>query len=123
MEILKTNELIKIDNPNPGERYRLDLVTGEQMASKLGGFLIILPPGREVPYHYHEKQESLIFVIGGEATEIVEGEAFPIKAGEVLFIPAKEKHGMVNKSTDDVRYLEFFTAVGSDFIEVTERKS
>ena len=63
MEILKTNELIKIDNPNPGERYRLDLVTGEQMASKLGGFLIILPPGREVPYHYHEKQESLILMI------------------------------------------------------------
>ena len=118
MEILKTDDFIKMDNPNPDERYRLDLVTSEQRAKELGGFLVILPAGKEVPYHYHEKRESLIFIIGGEATEIIEGEEFSIKTGDVLFIPAKEKHAMVNRSDNDVRYLEFFTPVNSDFIEV-----
>ena len=118
MEILKTDDFIKMDNPNPDERYRLDLVTSEQKAKELGGFLVILPAGNEVPYHYHEKRESLIFIISGEATEILEGEEFSIKAGDVLFIPVNEKHAMVNRSDNDVRYLEFFTPVTSDFIEV-----
>ena len=118
MEIFRTDDLNKMDNPNAGERYRLDLVTGEQMAKALGGFLVMLPAGGEIPNHYHDKRESLIVMIAGEATEIVEGEAFAIRAGDVLFIPAKERHGMVNRSDREVRYLEFFTPVDSDFVEV-----
>jgi quercetin dioxygenase-like cupin family protein len=73
-----------------------------------------------VPYHYHNKRESIIIVISGEATEVIEGKEFPIKAGDVLFIPSGEKHTTINRSQKDFRYLEYFTSppVGSDFIEV-----
>jgi quercetin dioxygenase-like cupin family protein len=118
MRILTTKDYMAMDNPTPDERYRLDLVTVDQMAKELHGFLAILPAGQEVPYHYHEKRESLIFVISGEATEIVEGEEFCIKAGDVLYIPAKEKHSMVNRSEHEVRYLEFFTPIKTDVVEV-----
>ena len=42
-----------------------------------------------------------------------------LQPGDVIFIPVNEKHAMVNRSDSDVRYLEFFTPVDSDFIEVT----
>lgn len=119
MEIIKIEEYLKLDNPTPDERYRLDLVTEKQSAINLGGFLAVLPAGKEVPYHYHEKRESLIFMISGEAVEIVEGKEFPVKAGDVLFIPAVEKHMLVNRSGEEVRYLEFFTPIQKDFVEVT----
>ena len=72
-----------------------------------------------MPYHYHEKRESLIFIISGEAVEIAGGKEFPVKAGDVIYIPAVEKHKIVNRSDTDVRYLEFYTPIKRDFIEVT----
>ena len=118
MEIIKMEESLKLDNPTPDERYRLDRVTEEQSAKHMGGFLAVLPAGKEVPCHYHEKRESLIYMISGEAVEIVEGKEFPVKAGDVIFIPAVEKHMLVNRSDAEVRYLEFFTPLKKDFIEV-----
>ena len=57
--------------------------------------------------------------ISGEATEILEGKEIPIKAGDVIFIPRREKHTTVNTSHQEFRYLEFFTCppVGTDFVE------
>jgi quercetin dioxygenase-like cupin family protein len=116
MEILRTEDFVRTENPNPGDRYRLDLITREQKAEKLSGFLAVLPAGKEVPYHYHERRESLIIVISGEAVEICEGKEHPVKAGDVIYIPSAEKHALINRSTKDVRYLEFFTPVKDDFV-------
>ena len=79
-----------------------------------------LAPGGKLPYHYHEKRESIIIVISGEATEIVEGKEIPIKAGDVLYIPPGEKHTTMNRSGKGIRYLEFFTpcTVVPDVVEV-----
>jgi uncharacterized cupin superfamily protein len=117
MRIIRTEEYVEIQNPTPDERYRLDVVTPDQNAKLLGGFCGILPAGKEVPYHYHENRESLILIISGEAIEIAEGKEYPVKAGDVIYIPAVEKHKIVNRSDTDVRYLEFYTPTERDFRE------
>jgi quercetin dioxygenase-like cupin family protein len=118
MKILHIKDFLATKNPNPEERFRLDLITQAQKAEKLSGFLAVLPAGKEVPYHYHENRESLIFMISGEGVEIVEGKEHPVKAGDAIYIPSAEKHALINRSNQDVRYLEFFTPVENDFIEV-----
>ena len=118
MDIYHIDEFVKKENPTPGERYRLDILTDKQNAEKLGGHFSILAAGIKLHYHYHEKRESLIFIIKGEATEVVEGEEFSIKAGDVLFIPAGEKHKLENRSDKDVYFLEFFTPVKRDVVVV-----
>lgn len=122
MKIFKVEEYINMDNPNPGMPYRPEILTDEHKAKNLGGIFGILVPGSQVPYHYHNNRESIIIVISGEATEIVEGEKIPIKAGDVMYIPAGEKHTVVNRADNDFRYLEFFTCppVGADFVKVNE---
>jgi quercetin dioxygenase-like cupin family protein len=120
LEIFKSQEYISMKNPNPGEPYRPEILTQEQNAKNLGGMFGLLPTGTQVPYHYHKERESLIIVISGEATEIVEGKETTIKAGDVLFIPAMEKHMVINNSKEDFRYLEYFTCppLTSDFVAV-----
>ena len=118
MEIYHTDEFVKMENPTPGERHRLDILTDMQDAKKLGGHFSILIAGTKRHYHFHEKRESLLFIIKGEATEVVEGEEFSIKAGDVLFIPAGEKHKMESRSDTDVYYLEFYTPVKRDVVIV-----
>ena len=118
MKVYKTKEFIKVKNPTPGERYRSEILSIEHGAHELAGIFVVLVPGDQIPYHYHKKRESLLIILDGEATEIVEGEEFSIKAGDVIYIPAGEKHMTVNKSQEDVRYLEFYTPIEPDSVDV-----
>ena len=120
MEIFRIEKFIKAENPNPSVRYTQEILTDKHKAENLGGIFAVLVPGGQVPYHFHSKRESIIIIISGEATEIIEGEEIPIKANDILFIPAGEKHGMVNRTEKEFRYIEFFTGTPGvvDRIEV-----
>lgn len=118
MKIYHPEELLRIENPTPGMRHRLKILTEEQDAKALAGHFSILFPGGSVPNHYHEKRESLIFLIAGELTETIDGKEFPLKTGDVIYIAAGEKHKMENRSDRDARYIEFFTPIERDFIEI-----
>lgn len=120
MKMFKSDEYINMDNPNPGKPYRPEILNSEQKAKNLGGMFGLLVAGSKVPYHYHEKRESIIFVLSGEAIEIIEGKEVPIKSGDIMYIPAGEKHMTLNKSDKDICYLEFFTCspLSADFLEM-----
>ena len=120
MKIFKTDDYIEMQNPTPGKPYRPEILTAEHGAKNLGGMFGLLVPGNQVPYHYHKNRESVIIAISGEAIEVIDGKETPIKAGDILFIPAGEKHTTINRSSKDFRYLEYFTypPVGADFFEV-----
>jgi quercetin dioxygenase-like cupin family protein len=122
MKMFRIEDYVKLENPTPGEAHRPEILFPEHKANSLGGMLGLLVPGSQVPYHYHENRESIIIFISGEGIEIIEGEEFPVKTGDVLFIPAGEKHTTLNRSDSDLRYLEFFTCppVSADFFEVKE---
>ena len=105
MEIYRIDEFIRMENPKPGTIFRQEILEAEN----LGGLFGLLAPGSQAPYHFHNKRESIIIAISGEATEIVEGKEIPIKANDILYIPAGEKHGMINKTDKDFRFLEFFS--------------
>jgi len=108
------------ENPIPGKPYRPEILSLEDQAKELGGMFGLLPSGKQVPYHYHRNRESILVIIGGEGIEVVEGKEIPIREGDILFIPAGEKHMILNRSDKDLRYLEFFTwpPVTADFVEV-----
>lgn len=96
-KLYRSNEYIDKENPTPGQRYRT-----------------------EVPYHYHAARGLLTYIVSGEGIEKIETEEFPVKAGDVLFIPANKRHTIMNRSNKDLRYLEFYPPIERDFIEVAE---
>ena len=122
MKMYRIEDYVHLENPTPSESYRPEILTAEHGAKELGGMLGLLVPGSQVPYHYHQNRESVIIFISGEGIEVIEGEEYAVKTGDVLFIPAGEKHTTMNRSDHDLRYLEFFTCppVTADFFEVKE---
>lgn len=122
MKIIKIDELRAIENPTPGEPYRPEIRLDEERFRALGGMFGLLVPGSQVPYHYHQNRESIVIPISGEAVEIIEGNETVVRPGDVLLIPAGEKHTTVNRSGRDFRYVEFFTSppLAADFIKVDE---
>jgi uncharacterized cupin superfamily protein len=120
MKRFKTADYVQMENPTPGETFRPEILTDKHGAKDLGGMFGLLPPGTQVPYHYHNKRESVIMIISGEGIELMDGEEIPISAGDVFFIPVGVKHTTINNSEKELRYLEFYTQppVGADFVEV-----
>jgi mannose-6-phosphate isomerase-like protein (cupin superfamily) len=61
--------------------------------------------GASSPYHFHENCEHFYFMIEGKATvETPEGTR-DVKAGDMIFIPAEEKHRL--RATESLFYFEF----------------
>jgi uncharacterized cupin superfamily protein len=120
MKRFKMADYVQMENPTPGETFRPEILTDKHGAKDLGGMFGLLPPGTQVPYHYHNKRESVIMIISGEGIEIMDGEEISISTGDVFFIPVGVKHTTINNSENDLRYLEFYTQppVGADFVEV-----
>ena len=120
MKLFKISEYVEQTDPTPGGPYRPEILTAADGAKDLGGMFGLLPPGSQVPYHYHRRRESVIIALRGEATEIIEGKEFALQAGDVLYVSAGEKHMTINRSNREFRYLEVFTCppLGSDFVEV-----
>ncbi|MBI2851433.1 MAG: cupin domain-containing protein [Chloroflexi bacterium] len=123
MEIFKIADYIKKVNPEPDQRLTIQLL--EKKAESMVGMFIVLPPGGQTPYHFHDKRESILIVISGKAKEMVEGRKIPIESNDILFIPAKQKHGVLNDSGQEFRFIEF--QVGKpdepDRVEVEWRES
>ena len=121
MKIFKFEDYIKAENPEPGKIFRPEVLIDTDGAKNLGGIMWLLPPGKQIPYHYHRTRESILIAISGEAAEIVDGNEFSFKAGSVFHIAAVEKHMTINRSDEEFRYLEFYTCppLTADFVEVT----
>ena len=120
MKLFVFKELVNLPVPNRQEIYRPEVLTQADQAENLGGIFGVLPPGTSVPYHYHRKRESILIIISGEGTEIVEEQKHAIMAGDILFIPSGEKHLITNHSDKELRFIEFFTnpPLNADFVPV-----
>lgn len=120
LKVWKTEKYREMTNPTPGEWFRTPILRDEDQARELGGLVVILPPGQSVPYHYHKNRESILMVLSGEALELYEDKEYPLQAGDVLFVPAGAKHAVINRSDQEIRFLEFFThpPMESDFVKV-----
>ena len=105
MELFKMNDYLKRANPDPTKLFIQQLL--ENRAENLVGMFAVVPPGGQSSYHLHNKRESIRIVVSGRAKQLVEGKKIPIKTGDILFIPAKEKHGILNDSTREFRFIEF----------------
>lgn len=50
----------------------------------------------ELPPHYHEAREEVVYVVRGGGTMLLGNEKRPVKAGDILHIPRRVPHGFVN---------------------------
>jgi quercetin dioxygenase-like cupin family protein len=122
-KVISTQDFIKSVNPKPGERVRVEILNekGDQ-ARNLNGILSSIPPaapGVKPAYHFHKNRESVIQILSGDVTEMVEGKPVLLKPGDVIYIAPNVKHTMVNNSpTQEVKYMEFFSPIAVDTVQV-----
>ncbi|WP_157252248.1 cupin domain-containing protein [Nonomuraea typhae] len=76
---------------------------------------VIVNPGKGHARHNHPGAEEIIYVISGEATQMVDdGEPFPIKEGDTVHIPAGAYHSTYNRTWRPLRLLVTYTPGGEE---------
>jgi len=55
--------------------------------------------------HYHQRAQQLFYVLAGIASIEVEGEWHEVHSGEGLAVAPGQKHQLVNKTAEDLRFL------------------
>ena len=112
--------LIRNFNDAPRERFlrapRYDTetvsMTQGTAAQQMGASFDIVAPGQQSsPYHYHHAEEEMFIVVQGQGTLRVADELVPIKAGDVISIPAGPEypHHIINTSDAPLHYLSIST--------------
>lgn len=61
--------------------------------------------GASSPYHFHENCEHFYFMIDGTATVETPEGVRNVKSGDMVFMPAEEKHRL--RATESLFYFEF----------------
>ena len=64
-----------------------------------------MPPGTAEVRHFHNAAQQFFYILAGEAVMEVGAEAFTLKRGEGLHIPAGKPHRIRNISAADVQFL------------------
>jgi uncharacterized cupin superfamily protein len=119
MKYLSVADLLKIKNPDPSRSpYMQEVLSGTQLSAAAG----MMEPRSRNKYHYHNFHESFFWALEGEAIEIIEGKEYKLKPNDILYIAAKEKHQLINKSDKEFRYFEMLVparGTDPDSVEVT----
>jgi len=94
-------------------------------ARMLGASYDVVEPGKRVcPYHLHHAQEEMFVVLEGKGHLRVAGEQLPIKAGDVIFIPAGPEypHQIINTSDSPLKYLSISTRESPEIVEYPDSR-
>lgn len=120
--ILNIDELV-FELQQHGDRFeaRLAPISARTGATKLGYRLAVVPPGKRAwPFHSHQANEEMFFILEGEGSYRLGGETLPIRAGDFIVAPAggeETAHQIVNSSAMPLKYLCVSTMLEPDVMQ------
>ena len=88
-----------LDELGDGPGFRK--VRGPLGVTAFGVNVIVMPPGYEGFFHYHEEQDELYFVHAGTARVEVEGEVRILEPGGLMHVESTTPRKVSNASDED----------------------
>ena len=64
-----------------------------------------VPPNGCEQRHYHQESQQFFYVLSGIAHLEISGVEFQIEAGSGIHVPKKEPHQLMNKGSENLRFL------------------
>lgn len=102
-------------------RKRIYLVTPKLFGTKaVKGEMIIYPPGTAAANHHHEGAEHFMYVLRGGGTVYANEQPFPVKKGDVIFYPDRERHYLEAGADGEMAFAEFFAPAEHKTVWVNE---
>jgi len=108
MILVKAWEEQGVEIPAPyRRRIKVLLAPDKEGVAELTFSHALLPPEGKTDYHTHDRPE-LIYIVAGEGICLHEGVETPIKEDMVLWVPAGERHQMINTGYTQMKLATVF---------------
>jgi mannose-6-phosphate isomerase-like protein (cupin superfamily) len=65
--------------------------------------LMTIPAGEDIGEEVHPENDQWLGFVDGEAEAVIEGESSPVRAGQLVLVPAGTRHNFVNKGSAPLR--------------------
>jgi len=83
------------------------LVSAEDGATQTEAWEQLLQPGDEIPLHYHDVEETVVF-LSGEIETVIDQKSVITAAPMTAFVPANQLHSFRNVGTKAAQMIVFF---------------
>lgn len=89
----------------PGMTTRASMTLGE----------VVLLPGHGHERHNHPNSEEVLYVLSGEGEQMLDdGESFPVRAGDTIYVPTAVFHSTHNTGWSPLRILAIYNPGGPE---------
>jgi oxalate decarboxylase/phosphoglucose isomerase-like protein (cupin superfamily) len=76
---------------------------------------VVLLPGLGHDRHNHPVSEEILYVLSGEGEQMIDdGEPFPVRAGDTIYVPTAVFHSTVNTGWAPMRLLAIYNPGGPE---------
>jgi oxalate decarboxylase/phosphoglucose isomerase-like protein (cupin superfamily) len=76
---------------------------------------VVLLPGKGHDRHNHPHSEEVLYVLSGEGLQTVaDGEPFPVRSGDTIFVPTAVYHSTLNTGWAPMRLLALYSPGGPE---------
>ena len=76
---------------------------------------VVLLPGVGHDRHNHPYSEEILYILSGEGVQMVDdGDPFPVRAGDTIYIPTAVYHSTRNTGWQPLRLLAIYNPGGPD---------
>jgi mannose-6-phosphate isomerase-like protein (cupin superfamily) len=101
-----------IKDLDAGGELHLPLLT-EENARRMRAGMVTLGAGEECGRHSTEHYEELLIILEGKGEAELEGHgAFPVAAGQVVYIPPRTRHNVRQRGSGPLRYVYVVAPAG-----------
>ena len=104
---------------DPYEYYKKEVTPRSDFKQCYVAFYEIPPMKSNYPYHYHEENTEVFYIIEGNGVLITQDGLIELKAGDTIVCPPGEQgvHKITNTSTDSMlKYIDVDTTNSPDII-------
>jgi len=70
--------------------------------------MVIYPRGSTAPSYHHEGADSFMYILSGHGEAWADGQRLPIRPGDVIYFPARERHHLKAADDSELRFLVFY---------------
>ena len=71
--------------------------------------IVKIPVGGAVPRHLHEKEVETVYMLQGQGRLVLGQEERNFEQGQVVAIPMNLEHALINKGSEPIEIITFFT--------------
>ncbi len=76
---------------------------------------VVLLPGKGHDRHNHPESEEILYVLSGAGEQMVaDGEPFPVKPGDAIYVPTAVYHSTLNTGWEPMRLLALYNPAGAE---------